>query len=181
MIFCWEAVRTLYLRRVCFGVGGKAEYVCSSFSLLGFPGGSVGKEFACNEGDLVWSLGWEDSWRREWLPTPVVWPGEFHGQRSLAGYRPWGRKESLSLWVKVGPLVFYFTYTYQVVYSEHLVPWHFKPQQQLSLSARSKRGDPRDCPHMKLAGHCNVNCLRTSCWRQVSTGRSELVRSDVSF
>ena len=23
-------------------------------------------------------------WRREWLPTPVFWPGEFQGQRSLA-------------------------------------------------------------------------------------------------
>ena len=32
-------------------------------------------------------------WRREWLPTPVLWPGEFHGQRSLAGYIPWGHKE----------------------------------------------------------------------------------------
>ena len=26
-------------------------------------------------------------WRREQLPTPVFWPGEFHGQRSLAGYK----------------------------------------------------------------------------------------------
>ena len=25
--------------------------------------------------------------------SPVFWPGEFHGQRSLAGYRPWGHKE----------------------------------------------------------------------------------------
>ena len=32
-------------------------------------------------------------WRREWLPTPVLLPGEFHEQRSLAGYSPWGRKE----------------------------------------------------------------------------------------
>ena len=24
----------------------------------------------------VWSLGWEDPWRRERLPTPVFWPGE---------------------------------------------------------------------------------------------------------
>ena len=33
-------------------------------------------------------------WRREWLPVPVFLPGGFHGQRSLAGYCPWGRKES---------------------------------------------------------------------------------------
>ena len=33
-------------------------------------------------------------WRRKWQPTPVFLPGKFHGQRSLAGCRPWGRKES---------------------------------------------------------------------------------------
>ena len=32
-------------------------------------------------------------WRRERLPTPVFLPGEFHGQRSLAGYSPWVPKE----------------------------------------------------------------------------------------
>ena len=31
-------------------------------------------------------------WRREWLPTPLFLPGEFHGQRSLAGHSPWGHK-----------------------------------------------------------------------------------------
>ena len=29
-------------------------------------------------------------WRREWPPTPVFLPGEFYGQRRLAGYCPWG-------------------------------------------------------------------------------------------
>ena len=32
-------------------------------------------------------------WRKEWLPTPVFLPGEFHGQRSLAIYSPWDHKE----------------------------------------------------------------------------------------
>ena len=32
-------------------------------------------------------------WRREWQPTPVFLPGEFQGQKSLAGYSPWGCKE----------------------------------------------------------------------------------------
>ena len=40
----------------------------------------------------VQSLGWEDPWRKEQLTT-TVWPREFHRQRSLAGYSPWGRKE----------------------------------------------------------------------------------------
>ena len=33
-------------------------------------------------------------WRRKWQPTPVFLPGESHGQRSLAGYSPWHRKET---------------------------------------------------------------------------------------
>ena len=33
-------------------------------------------------------------WRREWLSAPLFLPGEIHGQRSLAGYSPWGHKES---------------------------------------------------------------------------------------
>ena len=33
-------------------------------------------------------------WRRKWLPTPVILPGESHGQRNLKGYSPWGHTES---------------------------------------------------------------------------------------
>ena len=32
--------------------------------------------------------------KRTWQPTPIFLPGKFHGQRSLVGYSPWGRKES---------------------------------------------------------------------------------------
>ena len=39
------------------------------------------------------SLSQEDSLEKKWQPTPVFLPAEFHGQRSLAGYSPWGRKE----------------------------------------------------------------------------------------
>ena len=58
-------------------------------------------------------------WRRPWQPTPAFLPGESHGQRSLAGYSPKGRKEStmteythvqvpglldrLSIWKQLGP------------------------------------------------------------------------------
>ena len=48
----------------------------------------------------VLSLGQEDplaahsSILGSWQPTPVFLPGEFHGQRSLVGYSPWGHKES---------------------------------------------------------------------------------------
>ena len=29
-----------------------------------------------------------------WQPTPVLFPGKSHGQRSLVGYSPWGGEES---------------------------------------------------------------------------------------
>ena len=54
---------------------------------MGFPGGPVSKESACNAGDLGSVPGSEGS-------TPVFLPGDSHGQRSLAGYSPWGHKES---------------------------------------------------------------------------------------
>ena len=38
----------------------------------------------------VRSLGWEDPWRRKWLPTPVFLPGGSPGQRTLMGYSLWG-------------------------------------------------------------------------------------------
>ena len=41
----------------------------------------------------IQSLGQEDPLEKEWQPTPVFLPEESHGQRSLAGYSPWGRKE----------------------------------------------------------------------------------------
>ena len=62
---------------------------------------------------LLWWLRWERicllcrkprfnpwvrkiSWRRKWQSNPVFLPGEFNGQRRLAGYSPyspWGHKE----------------------------------------------------------------------------------------
>ena len=42
----------------------------------------------------VQSLGQGDPLGKEWLLTPVFLPGEFHGQKTLVGYSPWGRKES---------------------------------------------------------------------------------------
>ena len=56
---------------------------------------SDGKESACNVRDPRSIPGSRrfPGWR-ERLPTPVFLPGKSHGQRSLAGYSPWGRKGS---------------------------------------------------------------------------------------
>ena len=70
----------------------------SSFSQVSFccfveppPWWLSGKESAC------WRHGFDPwvgkiSWRREWQPTPVFLLGKSHGQRTLAGYSPWGHK-----------------------------------------------------------------------------------------
>ena len=59
--------------------------------LTGFTkaGGSVVKIPPTMQETQVWSL---IPWRRKWQPTPVFFPGKSHGQRSLAGYNPWGHK-----------------------------------------------------------------------------------------
>ena len=60
----------------------------------GLPCWLSGRESACDAGDAG-SIPWvrKTPWRRKWQPTPVFLPGKSHGQRSLVGYRPWGRKE----------------------------------------------------------------------------------------
>jgi len=49
---------------------------------------------ASNAEEAEVELFYEDVRRRQWQPTPVLLPGKSHGQRSLVGCSPWGRKES---------------------------------------------------------------------------------------
>jgi len=70
----------------------------SALLILGFPGDSDSKEPTCQCRSHK-RPGFKPRvakipWRREWLPTPIFLPGEFHGQRSLMGYNPCGLKES---------------------------------------------------------------------------------------
>ena len=53
---------------------------------MGFPGGSDGRvHLQCRRPGLdLWVV--KIPWRKKWQPIPVFLPGEFHGQRSLAGY-----------------------------------------------------------------------------------------------
>ena len=66
--------------------------------LVNFPGGSDGKVSVYNAGDLGLipglgrSLGEGNGNPLQWIA--ILLPGKSHGQRSLIGYSPWGRKES---------------------------------------------------------------------------------------
>ena len=72
------------------------QYDLDNYCHLSVPGAGS-KESACNAEDTRLRFNpWVGKipWRRKWLPNPVFLPREFHGQRSLAGHRPWGHKES---------------------------------------------------------------------------------------
>ena len=61
------------------------------------PGGGEDVPYQCRRQEMwVQFLSWEDPWRRARQPTPVFLPGESNGQRILAGYSPWGHKESVT-------------------------------------------------------------------------------------
>ena len=51
------------------------------------------KNLPARQETRVQSLGQEDPLEKRKVSTPVFLPGEFHGQRSLVGYSPWGLKE----------------------------------------------------------------------------------------
>ena len=82
-------------------------------------GGSDGKESAWNVEDPPSIPG---SGRlpgeREWLLTPVFFPGEFQGQRSLAGYSPWHHKTLyMTEWLTLNIYWIIFTYWYSILNS----------------------------------------------------------------
>ena len=92
--------------RVEFLLGKLLLYHCTTALLLvetdpqflGFPSGASGKESAWQCRGLR-RLGfnswvWKIPWSRKWQTAPVFLPGKYYGQRSLAGYTPWDRKES---------------------------------------------------------------------------------------
>ena len=66
-------------------------------TLLSFSGGASGKESICQRrrhrrlGLDPWVR--KIPWSRKQQVTPVFLPGEFHGQRNLVGYGPWGNKQ----------------------------------------------------------------------------------------
>ena len=76
----------------------KLEEICL---LVGLPSGTSDKEPACQCRRLKRHRfdSWVGKipWRRAWQPSPVLLPGESHGQRSLAGYNLWGRKSQTRL------------------------------------------------------------------------------------
>ena len=79
------------------GIGNLLKYSCMGnpmdreawrATVHGVPESNIG-----DTGDvgLIPSLG-KIPWRTKWQPAPIFLPGQSHGQRSLAGYSPWGHR-----------------------------------------------------------------------------------------
>ena len=75
---------------------------------------------------------WVDKifWRREWLPNPVIWPGEFHGQRILVGHSLCDHKQSDMTDQKFHPGDFLFSLFFLLVHCAKCV---FKIMQSPTL------------------------------------------------
>ena len=71
-------------------------FYISSVQSLGFPGGTCGKEPACQCGRHKLRFNPQNgkiARRRKWQPSPLFLPRKSHGQRSLVGYSPKGLEE----------------------------------------------------------------------------------------
>ena len=77
------------------------KLILALYMRQGFPGGASAKEptcqcMRCKRRGFHPRVG-KILWRRAWQPTPVFLPRESHGQRSLEGYSPQGRKRRTQL------------------------------------------------------------------------------------
>ena len=101
--------------------------------VLGFPGGSVGKESACNVGDVgsIPGLGRSSGGGHG---NPLQYPclENPHGQRSLGSYSPWGHKElDMTEQLSLFHMKYWLTqYCFPFDFSDELsdiVPWEAFP------------------------------------------------------
>ena len=145
--------------------------------MWGFPGGSSGKEPACQcsrqKGLRFNPWVGKIPRRRVWPPTPVFLPGEFRGQTSLAGYGPWDCQEmdmteqlTLTNRFCVG-----FKVNQELVqtvlvclFKTNLFPWYTHLlSDQTRLCGRQKRGRRSVCPLDSCLCHlCTTSTLYTS-------------------
>ena len=103
LYFCFFIFNTLL--SLCAS-GKMVKKVCPCNQLcytiaLGLPRCTVVNNLLANAGEAkdAGSIPWvrKIPWRRKWQPTPLYLPGNFHGQRSLAGYSPWGHTHAGTL------------------------------------------------------------------------------------
>ena len=103
---------------------------------VGFPGGSDGKEAACNVEDQVWSVVGEDPLQKGMITTLVFLPGEAHGQRSLADSSPWVTKSQRQLMVTKHACIDTHTHTHARTHTQSWKGSYWFPAGSTLLSLR---------------------------------------------
>ena len=91
--------QVFYFRLIGLMIACSSVGLCCGSAGPGFGFGSelraqMVKTLPAMQDTQVQSLNWEDPLEKKWQPSLVFLPGEFHGQRSLVGYSPWGCQES---------------------------------------------------------------------------------------
>ena len=96
-------------------------------------------------------------WKRKWQPTSVFLPGKSHGQRNLAGYSPWGRKQ-LDMRNPPGSSV-------RRIFQARILEWV-----AISFSRESSR--PRDQTHIAC-----VSCIAGRFFTNEPPGKPNLINT----
>ena len=104
---------------------------------MGLPGGSAGKESACNAGELGSIPGLARS-PGEGNGYPLQYSGEFHGQRSLVDCSPWGRKESDTAFTIYYSQLMTFSFTHRATSGQLKA---FRPLQFKVMGAQAQHWD----------------------------------------
>ena len=107
-------------------------------------------------GQTVQNLPAMDSLEREWLLTPVLLHRKFHGQKSLAGYSPWGHKESDTT-QRLTLLFFIFTFIPSKVY--YCIFYQVSQPGKLLLKTSSSRTSSRFTGHQQAAFSCGSHFI----------------------
>ena len=112
-------------------------------------------------------------WSRKWQPTPVFLPGEFHGQRSLLGYRQQGGKESDMTEYARGKEVSYNSEKLRNISTNQKVCKSAKGQfwgtRDISIFSPILNWQIRNFTYFNLLSDCNKLVVKTLLFRAVDT------------
>ena len=114
-------------------------------------------------------MGKELNWRREWQPTPVFSPGEFHGQGSLTGCSPWDCKESDT----TQQLIHTYIQDLNIYFSKKDTQTANKHEKMLNITncwGNTNQNHSKTLPHICQDGHYQNHRRQVLTWSNWNSG-----------
>ena len=111
--------------------------ICVYTHTYGLPRCCSGKECACQCRRCRRHRVGKILWIRKWQPTPVLLPGKSHGQRSLAGFSPWGRRVRQDWALRAHTHTHTHTHTQAHIYMKFIFLYSLPPTPPLPLPPAS--------------------------------------------